>query len=76
MKEIENDSSDFKKGLLEVAELVQSQLAWIGTNSVFPDNMPQTTTGGLKMELALLDFRSKEATRLNTTIENTVENSK
>ena len=76
LKEIENDSSDFKKGLLEVAELVQSQLAWIGTNSVFPDNMPQETIGGLNMELELLDFSSNEATRLNIEIEKTVEKCK
>ena len=76
LKEIENDSSEFRKGLSKVAKLVQSQLAWIGTNSVFPNNMPQKTTGGLKMELALLDFSSKAVVRLYTSIEKIVEKCK
>ena len=62
--------------MLEVIELVQSQLTWIGSNSVFPDHMPQKTAGGLKMELLLLDFGSKEAVRLNTTTEKTMEKCK
>ena len=37
--------------------------------------MPQKTTQGLKMELALLNFSIKETIRLNTTIENIVEKS-
>ena len=40
LKEISDNSSDFRKGLLEFAELVQSQLTWIGSNSIFPDHMP------------------------------------
>ena len=73
LKEIADKSSDFRKELSQVAELVQSQLPWIGANLVFPDHMPQKIVGELKMELALLNFSSKVAIRLNTTIEKTVE---
>ena len=73
LKEIENDLSEFRKILSEFIELMQSQLAWIGTNSFFPDNMPQNTIGELKMELELLDFSSRATERLNTAVEKTIE---
>ena len=38
--------------------------------------MTQNTTGGLKMELALLDFSNKASVRLDTTIEKTMEKCK
>ena len=71
LKEIEHDSSEFNKRLSEVVELVQIQLTWIGANPSFSDNIPQNTTGGLKIELALLNFRSRETARLSTTIDKT-----
>ena len=57
-------------------ELVQSQLTWIGANSVFPKHMPQKIAGELKMELELLNFSNKATVRLNTTIEKIVEKCK
>ena len=48
-------------------------MALIKANSAFLDNMPQNTVGGLKMELALLNFNSKAASRLSTTIEKNME---
>ena len=62
-----------RKRLTRVTELVQSRLTWIGANAAFSDNMPQKTTRGLKMELPLLNFSSRVAERLNTTVEKTVE---
>ena len=57
----------------KVTELVQIQLTWIEANSVFLDHIPQKTAGGMKMELALLNFNSKATVRLNTRIEKTME---
>ena len=73
LKEIAHDSSKFRKRLLEFAEFVQSQLTWIRANPTFLDNIPQNTTGGLKMELALLNFSNKATVRLSTTIDKTIE---
>ena len=42
-------------------------------NPSFLDNMPQNTIGGLKMELALLNFSSKAAARLSNAINKTIE---
>ena len=53
LKEIAHRSSDLRKKLSEVEELVQNQLTWIGANSTFPVNMPQKTVGGLKTELEI-----------------------
>ena len=73
LEEITHDSLKFRKRLSEVLELVQSHLTWIGANASFSDNMPQNTIGGLKMELTLLNFSNKAATRLSTTIDKTIE---
>ena len=62
-----------EKTLSEVAHIVQSQLTWIGANIAFLDNIPQNNIGGLKMELALLNFSRKSGTRLSTTIDKTTE---
>ena len=56
-----------------MVELVKNQLAWIGAKLTFPANMPQKTTGSLKMEVAIFNFGCKEAVRLNTTIDRTIE---
>ena len=60
LKEIEDRSLDFMKEFSEVTELVQSQVTWIGANSVFPKHMPQKTAGELQMELALLNFSNSK----------------
>ena len=41
LKEIADNSSDFRKGLLEVAKLAEIQLAWIETNSFFSTTCPR-----------------------------------
>ena len=64
LKEIVDKSSDFRIALSEVTELVQIQLTWIGSNLVFPDHMPPKTVGGMKRELALLNFSNKVIVRL------------
>ena len=69
LKEIAHSSSEFKKKLSDVAELVRNQLTWIGANSNFPTNMPHKTVGGIKMELETLNFGCKSAVRLNTSID-------
>ena len=56
-----------------MVELVKNQLAWIETHSNFLDDMPQKSVGGLKMEIAILNFGCKTAVRLNTAIEKTNE---
>ena len=56
-----------------MVELVKNHLAWIGSNSTFPANMPQKTTKSLKMEVAILNFRCRTTVRVNTTIEKTIE---
>ena len=40
LKEIAHSSSEFRKKLSDVAELVRNQLMWIGANPTFPTNMP------------------------------------
>ena len=73
LKEITDNSSNFRKCLLEVVGLVQIQITWIGANSIFFDHIPQKIAGRLNMELVLLYFCNKVVVRLNTTIEKTVE---
>ena len=41
--------------------------------STFHEHLPQKTVGGLKIELALLDFCRKASVRLNNEIEKTLE---
>ena len=74
--EITDNSSDFQKWVLEVVELVQIQLTWIETNSVFPDQMPEKIVVGLNMDLELLDLINKAVVILHTTIDKTMENCK
>ena len=52
---------------------MKNQLAWIGANLTFPANMPQKTTGSLKMEVAILNFGCKAAAILNTAIDRTIK---
>ena len=59
LKGIAHNSSEFRKKLSDVAEIVQNQLTWIGANPTFPINMPHKTGGSLKMELAILNFYCK-----------------
>ena len=73
LKELALKSSEFRKRLSEVVELVENQLTWIGTHPTFPANMPQKSTGSLKMEVAILNFGCRTTVRLNTTIEKTIE---
>ena len=73
LKELALNSSEFQKRLSEVVELVKNQLTWIGSNPMFPANMPQKTTRILKMEVTILNFRCKTPVRLNTAIERTIE---
>ena len=73
LKELALISLEFRKWLSEVVELEKKQLTWIGTHPTFPANMPQNTTGSLKMEVAILNFGCRITVRLNTTIEKTIE---
>ena len=73
LKELALNSSEFQKRLSEVVELVKNQLTWIGTHPNFPANMPQKSTGSLKMEVAILNLGCRKIVRLNTTIEKTIE---
>ena len=59
--------------LSEVVELVKNQLAWIGANPTFPENILQKTAGSMKMEVAILNFGCKETIRLNTVIDRNIE---
>ena len=74
MKELALSSSEFRKRLSEVVELVNNQLTWIGTHPTFSANMPQKSTGSLKMEVDILNFGCRTVVRLNTAIEKTIEN--
>ena len=56
-----------------MVELVKKWLAWIETHSTFPANMPQKSTGGLKMEVAILNLCCRTMVRLNIAIEKTIE---
>ena len=56
-----------------MVEIVKNQLAWIGTDSTFPANMPQKSTRSLKMEVAILNFVCRTTVRLNAAIEKTIE---
>ena len=49
LKELEFNSTQFWRMLLDVVGLVKNQLAWIETHSTFPANMPQKSAGSLKM---------------------------
>ena len=70
---LEFNSTQFERRLSDVVELVKNRLAWIETHSTFPANMPQKSTGGLKMEVAILNLCCRTMVRLNTTIEKTIE---
>ena len=65
-------STQFRRRLSYVVELVKNQLAWVETHSKFPIGMPQKSVGGLKMEIAILNFGCKTAVNLNTAIEKTI----
>ena len=73
LKELELSSTQFRRRLLDVVDLVKNQLAWIETHSNFLADMPQKSVGGIKMEIAILNFGCKTTVRLNTTIEKTLE---
>ena len=73
LKELALSSLEFLKRLSDVVELVKNQLAWIGANPTFPANMPQKTTGSLKMEMTILNFGCKVTVRLNIAIDRTIE---
>ena len=73
LKEIRLSSTQFRRRLSDVVELVKNKLAWIGTHSTFPANMPQKYVGRLKMEVAILNFGCRTTVRLNTSIEKTIE---
>ena len=73
LKELELNSTQFRRRLSNVVELVKNQLAWIETHSIFPTNMPQKYAGSLKMEVAILNFGCRMALRFNTAIEKTIE---
>ena len=73
LKGIAQNAAEFRKKLSDVAEIVQNQLTWIGANSTFPANMPQKTSGSIKMELAILNFSCKSVVRLNTAIDKTIQ---
>ena len=57
----------------DVVELMNNQLEWIRSNPTFPANMPQKNARSLKMEVTILNFGYKEAVRLNTAIDRTIE---
>ena len=73
LKEIKLVSTQFRRRLSDVVELVKNQLAWIETHSNFPADMPQKSVGGLKMEIAILNFGCKTTVKLNTAIEKKIE---
>ena len=73
LKELELNSTQFRRRLLDVVELVKNQLAWIKSHSTFPANMPQKSAGSLKMEVAILNFGCRTAVKLNTAIEKNID---
>ena len=73
LKELALSSSEFRKRLSEVVELVKNQIVRIGANTTFPANMPHNTTRSLNMEVAILNFGCKAIVRLSTTINRTIE---
>ena len=73
LKEINLVSTQFRRRLSDVVELVKNQLAWIETHLNFLADMPQKSVGDLKMEIVILNFGCKKTVRLNTAIEKTIE---
>ena len=73
LKEIKLGSTQFRRRLSYVVELVKNQLAGIETHSNFPADMPQKSVGGLKMEIGILNFGCRTTVMLNTAIEKTIE---
>ena len=73
LKEIRLGSTQFRRRLSYVVEMVKNQLAWVETHSKFPAEMPQKSLGGLKMKIAILNFGCRTTVRLNTAIEKTIE---
>ena len=73
MNVIVSESLSFRKGILDIAEKVTSQIAYRETNSRLPDHFPHKTTKDMKLEMELLDFCRKDARRINNEIPNTIE---
>ena len=59
LKEIALGSSEFRKKLSDVTELVKNQLAWIGSKPTFPANIPKKTAESLNMEVVILNYGCK-----------------
>ena len=72
MKVIDTESLAFRKGLLDIAEKVKSQMAWRETNSKLSDHLSQKTTEDLKSEMELPKFCRKAARRINNEIPKTI----
>ena len=73
MNEISIVSLDFRTRLLKDLKNIQWNLTWMESNSKFPVHLPQKTTEGLRIELAILEFCNKSSLRLNTGIKKTLE---
>ena len=73
LKETTQNATELWKNFSDVAEIVRSQLTWIGAHSTFWVSIPQKNSGSIKMELAILNFGSKSSVRLNTAIDKTLE---
>ena len=73
LKELKLSSTRFQRILSNVVELVKNQLAWIETHSKFPVDLPHKSVGGLKMEIAILNFGCITTVRLNIAIEKNIK---
>ena len=57
LKELANNGTELRENFFDVVEILRSELTWIGAHSTFPKNMPQKTSGSMKMELGIFSFR-------------------
>ena len=73
LKAIATESLNFRKGLMQFREKVKIQLTWIESNSKFSEHLPQKTSKGIKIEMALLEFCRKASVRLNNEIAKTLK---
>ena len=66
-------ATTFKDRTQEIAETLQGQLTWLGTNTKHPENTPIKSPKKLQIEYDIVNFNSRVTERLMEAMEKTTE---